>query len=217
MKSLTAVLFAVLLGFAHAAPPERVLVGQLLLPSGIGSRGVQILLTVVDEGNDPRVVWVLFDEQGRFTHDYHGVLTSVRVTAGVGADVHRVDTEDLPEVNQAGKIDLGEIDLRNRLTRHRLTVHEADRKPSGVVRVAMWFGLPPVGPQGEPVSLGSRQFPQVVLGSEAEWLLPNKGQSIYLLVERPVGPGRGRKWRSGQQKLFGPFTSADVPTELIMD
>ena len=176
-----------------------------MLPSGIGSRGAQILLTVVDEGNDPRVVWVLFDEQGRFTHDYRGVLTSMRVTAGVGAEVHRIDTEDLPEVNQAGQIDLGVIDLRNRLTRHRLTVRESDGKPSGVVRVAMWFGLPPVGPQGEPVSLGSRQFPPVVLGNETEWLLPNEGQSIYFLVEWPVGPGRGRKWRSGRQQLFGPF------------
>lgn len=50
MKSLTVVLFAVLQGFAHAAPSERVLVGQLLLPSGIGSRGVQILEAVSDKG-----------------------------------------------------------------------------------------------------------------------------------------------------------------------
>ena len=217
MKSLTVVLFAVLLGFAQAAPSERVLVGQLLLPSGIGSRGVQILVTVADEGNDPRVVWLLFDEQGHFTHDYRGVLTSMKVTAGVGAEVHRIDTEDLPEVDQTGQVDLGVIDLRDRLTRHRLTVRAAKRMPSGVVRVAMWFGLPPVGPEGEPVSLGSRQFPPVTLGSESEWLLPNEGQSIYFLVERPVGPGRGRNWRSGNQNLFGPFTSAKVPAELIMD
>ena len=217
MKSLTAVLFAVLLGFAHAAPSERVLVGQLLLPSGIGSRGVQILVTTAATGSEPPVVWLLFDEQGRFAHTFRRSVTSVKVTAGVGAEVHRIDTEELPEVDQAGQIDLGVIDLRNRLTKHRLTVRESDGEPSGVVRVAMWFGLPPVGPEGEPVSLGSRQFPPFTLGSESEWLLPNKGRSIYFLVERPLGPGRGRKWRSGHQQLFGPFTSADVPTELILN
>ena len=217
MKLLTTVLFAVLMGFAHAAPSERVLVGQLLLPSGIGSRGVQVLVTVAATGNEPPVVWVLFDEQGRFSQPFRQSVTSVKVTAGVGAEVYRVDSLELPEVNQTGQIDLGVIDLRDRLTKHRLTVREADGEPSGVVRVAMWFGLPPVGPYGEPVSLGSRQFPEVTLGSESEWLLPNDGESIYFLVERPVGPGRGKKWRSGHQKLFGPFTSTDVPVILIMD
>jgi len=83
--------------------------------------------------------------------------------------------------------------------------------------VAMCFGPPPVGPSGERIALGSRQFPPVALGSEVEWLLPHEAKSIYFLVERPIGSGRGREWRSGHQRLFGPFTSATLPIELIMD
>ncbi len=230
MKSYVTVLFAVLLVFAagcgrggesakgqHAAPPERTLVGQVLLPGGVGSRGVEVLVTVTEAGGEPRVVWVLFDEQGRFSHTFQGNLTSVRITAGLGAEVHRIEAEDLPEVNQAGHIDVGAIDLRDRLARHRMVVRAADGKPQGDVKVAMWFGPPPVGPVGEPVSLGSRQFPAVALGSEVEWLLSHEAHSMYFLVERPSGPGRGTEWRSGHQRLFGPFTSAEIPSELIMD
>jgi hypothetical protein len=201
----------------HAAPPERTLVGQVLLPGGFGSRGVEVLVTVTGTGSDPRVVWLLFDEHGHFAHTFRGSLNSVKVTAGVGAEVYRIDTEDLPEVNQAGQIDVGVIDLRDRLARHRMVLRTADGKPQGDVRVAMFFGLPPVGPGGQRVALGSRQFPPVTLGSEVEWLLSHEAHSIYFLVERPSGLGRGTEWRSGHQRLFGPFTSAEIPAELIMD
>jgi hypothetical protein len=50
-----------------------------------------------------------------------------------------------------------------------------------------------------------------------EWLLPLKAQSLYFLVERPVGPALEPEWRGGYQRLFGPFSSADLPTELTMD
>ncbi|NOX58712.1 MAG: hypothetical protein GXP29_07630 [Planctomycetes bacterium] len=228
MKSLATTVFAVLLVFVaacacrrepasdqHTAMSERTLVGQLLLPIGSGSRGVEVLVKVTASGGEPRVAWVLFDEQGRFAHTFRGNLTSVQVTAA--AEVHRIDTEDIPEVDQAGQIDVGVIDLRNRLTEYRLMVRAADGKPPGDVRVGMWFGLPPVGPRGEPVSLGSRQFPPVALGSELDWLLPHEAHSIYFLVERPSGTGRGTEWRSGHQRLFGPFISAELPAELIMD
>ena len=112
---------------------------------------------------------------------------------------------------------MGVIDLRERLKKHGLLLRAAKGKPAGDVRVAMWFGPPPVGPRGEPVSLGSRQFPPVTLGSQVEWLLSHDAHSIYFLVERPSGLGRGSKWRSGHQQLFGPFTSAEIPAELIMD
>ncbi len=230
MKPIAVTFFVVLLAFIgvglrrgeplsdeHTVSPERTLVGQLLLPNGLGSRGVEVRVTVATADSEPRVVWVLFDEQGHFAHSFRERVRSVKVTAGAGAEVYRVDTEELPEVNHAGQIDVGVIDLRDRLTRHRIMVRAADGKPSGDVRMAMWFGPPPVGPVGEPVSLGSRQFPPFVLGSEIEWLLPNGGQSIYFLVERPTGPGRGTKWRSGHQRLFGPFNAAELPTELIMD
>lgn len=199
----------------HRVPLEPTLVGQLLLPAGTGSRGVEVLVRTAPSGSEPRTAWVLFDEQGRFSHQVKEPLTSVVVTAG--SEVRRVDAGDLPEVNPAGEIDLGVIDLRDRLMRHRLVVRAAAGSPAGEVRVGMFFGPPPVGPWGEPVSLGSRQFPPVVLGSDMEWLLPHKAQEVHFLVERPDGPGRGTDWRSGQQRLFGPFTSADLPTELIVD
>lgn len=230
MKSLTNACFAVLLVFAaacgghgepasdqHSAPVECALVGQLLLPSGFGSRGVEVLVRVAPSGGEPRTVWVLFDEQGRFSHTFRGTLTSVTVTAGIGREIHRIDAGDLPEVNQAGQIDVGVINLRDRLMRHRLMLRAADGKPPGDVRVAMWFGPPPVGPAGGRVELGSRQFPPVALGSELEWLLPHEAREVYFLVERPAGSGLGSEWRSGQQRLFGPFTSAELPVELIME
>jgi len=133
------------------------------------------------------------------------------------SELRLIETEDLPGINQAGQIDVGVIDLRDQLIRHRLILRVAERASPGDVRVAMFFGLPHVGPSGEPVSLGSRQFPPVALGSEMEWLLPLKAQSLYFLVERPVGPVLKPEWRGGYQRLFGPFSSADLPTELIMD
>lgn len=194
MKSLATACLAVLLVVAaacgcrgepasdqHRVPLEHTLVGRLLLPTGSGSRGVEVLLRTAPSGSEPRTVWVLFDEQGLFPHTFRETLTSVTLTAG--SEVYRVD---------AGE-------------------------PSGEVRVAMFFGPPPVGPEGEPVSLGSRQFPPVDLDSDVEWLLPHEAQGVYFLVERPAGSGRGTEWRSGQQRLFGPFTSAELPTELIME
>jgi len=157
---------------------------------------------------------VLFDEHGHFSQTFRDPLMSVAVMAG--SEVYGVDAGDLPEVNQTGQVDMGVIDLRDRLMRHRLMVRAADGKPPGEVRVAMFSGPPPVGPFGEPVSLGSSQFPPVTLGSEMEWLVPRTAQEVYFLAERPAGVGRGREWRSGQQSLFGPFTSAELPTELIV-
>jgi len=174
-----------------------------------------VWVTITATGSEPRVTWLLFDEQGHFAHTFPGNLTSVRVTTGLTAEIHRIDTEELPEASQSGQIDVGVIDLRDRLTTHRLVLRAADGEPSSDVRVAMCFGLPPTGPEGEPVALGSRQFPPVALGSEVEWLLPHGAQSVYFLVER--GSGRARDWRSGPQQLFGPFTLADLPAELIMD
>ena len=197
----------------NAAPGESTLVGQLLLPRGAGSRGVELRIT--RSGHEHPVDWVLFDEQGRFKHTFGGVLTGVTVSAA--SEVHRIDSADLPPADPAGRIDLGVIDLRERLTERRLLVRAAEGQPPGEVRVGMWFHPPPSGPQGEPVSLGSRQFPPVALGSEMAWLVPNEAHSIYFLVERPSGPGRGTNWRSGHQKLFGPFGSARWPAELLVD
>lgn len=211
---------ALLLAFTTAgachANPDPTLVGQLLLPDGTGSRGVEILVTVDRGEREARTVWVLFDDRGHFSHPFTEPLTSVTVQTG-GRDVRRLEADELPRPDAAGRIDLGVIDLRDRLARHRLVLRAADGAPPGVVRIGMWIGPPPVGPQGEPVSLGSRQFPPVVLGSELEWLLPHEARDVHFLVERPDGPGRGTAWRSGRQRLFGPFTSAEFPAELVLD
>ncbi len=197
----------------HPVPTAGTLAGQLLLPAGNGSRGVEVLVSAATE--DAAITWVLFDGRGHFTHHFTTGLSRVTVTAG--AVVHQIDTTDLPRADQEGRIDVGVIDLREHLTEHRLFVRAAVGTAGGDVRVGMWFGPPPVGPFGEPVSLGSRQFPPVALGSETAWLVPNEAHDIYFVVERPVGPARGTQWRSGHQRHFGPFTAAALPGELIMD
>jgi hypothetical protein len=230
MKSLTTALFAVLSFFGVACTlnqepksdqlptdVELHLVGQVLLPDGLGSRGVELRIDVETDGNEPHNVWVLFDEQGHFDHSFRGKLTNLEVVTALNSELYALTAEELSRVNQAGQVDVGLIDLRDRLDRHRLMLRAADGAPQGDVKVAMWKGLPHVGPQGEPVSLGSRQFPTVALGNQTEWLVQLKANSIYFLIERPVGPGRGREWRSGRQQLFGPFDSDTIPDELIID
>lgn len=194
-------------------PVAGVLVGQLLLPEGNGSRGVEVQVSAATE--DAAITWVLFDEQGHFTHPFTSGLSRVTVTAG--AVVHQIDASELPRANQDGRIDVGAIDLRARLTEHRMFVRAAEGKAAGEVRIGMWFGPPPVGPRGEPVSLGSRQFPPVALGSETAWLMPTDAHSLYFVVERPSGFGRETQWLGGHQRHFGPFHAARLPAELIMD
>ena len=204
----------------QAVDPERSLVGQVLLPPGTGSRGVEVVVTVAeanDPGDRPRDVWLLFDEDGRFHHTFRGSLVRVSVSTGIRAELYRIEAGALPEPDQPDQIDVGVIDLRERLTRHRLVVRAAEGAPAGDVWLALCFGPPPVGPRGESIALGSRQFPPVSLGSEVEWLLPHDAQAVHFLVERPAGSGRGSEWRSGRQQLFGPFDSTSLPTELVMD
>ena len=190
------------------------LAGRILLPAGAGSRGVEIIATVADPGDGPRRVWLLFDENGRFRHELEGDLVRVIVSTGLRTELHRIDWEALPEVDATGEIDVGEIDLRDKLVPHRLVLRPAAAVKPGEARVAMFFGLPPSGPYGEPISLGSRQFPPVALGSELEWLLPPEAQCVYFLVERPADSG---EWRWGAQYLFGPFSSDTLPAELVLD
>ncbi len=200
----------------QADSPERSLVGQVLLPKGEGRRGVELWVTVAENGQGPHSTWVQFDAWGYFTHPFKGTLIDVSVSVG-GKDVYQVGSANLTERKELKPIDIGDIDLRDRLSAHRLFLRPEDGSPEGEVRVGMWFDPPPVGPRGEPVSLGSAQFPPVSLETEVEWLIPREEQSIYFLVERPVGSGRGREWRSGHQRLFGPFTFENLPTVLVVD
>lgn len=212
-------------------PSDQSLVGQLILPPGTGSRGVEVIITLAEAGREPRRKWLLFDDEGRFTETLRATLTQVTVSTGLSAKLYRIGAEALPQADAAGRIDLGVIDLRQDLFRHRLVVRAGEGAAGGKVRMALCFGLPPVGPQGEPISLGSRQFPDIVLGGEVEWLLPLDAVSVYFLVERSLDsdsssdsvetldPTNGRKvaWRSGRQQLFGPFTAETLPAELVLD
>ena len=227
MKFLTAHVYSVLLFCAagcacsgdlafeqHAAPSESTVIGQLLLPAGSGSRGVEVLLQVAEDGSEPHTVWVRFDERGRFRLTVQGEVTSFAVNAGIGRQIYQIEAEDLP---RTGEVDVGVIDLRDQLVRHRLQLRAAAGAQLGKVRIGMWFGLPGTGPQGESVALGSVQFPRVALGAEVEWLLPPEAHAIYFLVERPDGPDNEPTWRSGYQRLFGPYTFEELPSELLMD
>lgn len=198
--------------------PEQTVSGRVLLPAGSGSRGVEVVITVAPLGGESRDVWLLFDEQGDFSHTFRGHLQAVTVSTGLRAELYRVAGDELPRADPGGRVELGTIDLRPELRPHALYLRPAAGAPGGPVRTAMCFGPPPVGPQGEPIALGSRQFPPVELGSRVEWLLPRKEtEPIYFVVERPADPGEDGVWRSGHQRVFGPFSRQTLPSELRMD
>ncbi|MFT4710560.1 MAG: hypothetical protein ACI8Q9_001689 [Planctomycetota bacterium] len=198
-------------------PSHSTLIGQVLLPGGFARRGVELHVTSVRSGGEALNRWVQFDNQGSFSHTVEGQLTGVMVSAGSRPDLFRLGTEELAEARRGSPIDVGTIDLRDRLMQHRLVVHAAEGTRLGEVRVAMIFEPPAVGPQGGSVSLGSKQFPPVALGNVQEWLLPLDAESVYFLVERPAEVPTRTGWSSGKQRLFGPFTLPDLPTELVMD
>lgn len=199
-----------------AGSHELTLVGQVLLPGGFARRGLEVHASVTSPDGESLDEWLLFDGEGRFSHAFRGALEHVTVYAG-GFEVFRMDREALPESGGAAGMDAGVIDLRERLKRHVLTVRSEEGRATGDVRVAMWSGPPPVGPRGGRVELGSRQFPSSAVGEEQEWLVPVEAQGIHFLVELPADSRRGVEWRSGSQQLFGPFTSAELPTELLLD
>ena len=196
----------------QAVPSERSVAGQVLLPPGDGSRGVEIISTVALEGKQGERVWILFDEQGYFSHSFRGDLLRLSFSAGIQGELLVFEGPKLPELNESGRVEMGVIDLRHLLAIHRLRLLAAEGAPLGPVRVGMWFGKPP-----KDVSLGSRQFPEIAIGSEQEWLVPNNAEGVYFLVERPADARRGRNWWSGKQKLFGPFSFRNLPKELIID
>ncbi|MBC8369443.1 MAG: hypothetical protein H8E25_05555 [Planctomycetes bacterium] len=196
---------------------ESILSGQVLLPNGFSRRGLELHLNLIAPDGKLVDKWLLFDKQGHFSYVIEGSLTSVIISAGLRAEIFKIKSAELPKINREGQIDLGVIDLRDKLKVHRLMVRAAEGKPQGEVRVAMWFKPPPVGPSGGRVELGSRQFPPITLGHEQEWLLPLQADEIYFLVERPIDLEGASGWRSGHQRLFGPYTLAELPSELLMD
>ncbi len=200
---------------ATSSQAATLLVGHLLLPGEGGRRGVELHVWIAAPEGEERQLWILPDADGRFERDISGVLTRASVFAG--SEVHRIDAADLMSADSSGLLDLGVIDLRERLVAHRVRMRAADGAQGGVVRAGLWIGPPHTGPQGELPSLGSVQFPPIVLGSEVEWLLPPDTSAVYFLVERPENPGHTANWRSGEQYVFGPYASSAFPLELVLD
>lgn len=199
------------------SPANYEFVGQLLLPPGEGSRGVEVVITTLKADGKLVSRWLLFDEQGRFSEELSEELVRLSVSTGLSAELYRLESNELPQRNSQHQVDVGRIDLRHQLTRHRMRLRAAEGAAGGKVRIALCFGPPPTGPNGEQVALGSRQFPPRQLGSEVEWLLPPDAKSVYFLVERPAESKDPKVWRSGYQKLFGPYSAATLPSELRMD
>lgn len=200
---------------SRPAPAAAQLVGQLLLPGAGGRRGVELHAWVAGEpGGEPHQLWILPGADGRFARELSGTLTR-GVIVFAGSEVHRIDEADLPLADAKGIVDLGEIDLRERLTPRRLRVVEGEGDATGgAVRVALSIGPSHTGPYGELPSLGSVQFPTRAIGTEMEWLLLPEAGDIHFLVERPDGPDHETAWRRGEKQMFGPYEPSDFPLEL---
>jgi hypothetical protein len=216
MSPLTAILLAACATSPAAdrtdAAPEYSIEGRVLLPEGEGRRGTEVRLIFATPEGGERFTWVQTDADGRFS--YTGEAPPLRaVVHAAGVDVHTVPVE----AGAGVPIALEVLDLRERLLPHRLTLVAAEGSPAGDVRVAPWAVLPPPGPMGEMVSLGSAQFPELALSDTVEWLLPKSAETITFLTERPDGEARGRAWRTGPQQLFGPYPLTELPDELVIE
>lgn len=198
-----------------ASSPDGVLSGRVLLPGDGGRRGLEVHAWFTDPSGKERQLWLLPEDDGRFEHTFSGDLTGARVFAGLG--VHEFDAADLKRSADTGGVDLGTIDLRDRLAEYPIRVRAGEGSREGFVRVGLWVGPPHTGPQGELPSLGSRQFPTYELGQSIDWVLPPDTRDVYFLVERSDGPGQGTSWRASAQRLFGPFDSSSFPLELVLD
>lgn len=194
----------------NSVSEDGTVVGQVLLPGTGGRRGLEIHAWFIDANGTERQLWILPEDDGRFERSFSGVLTRARVVAGSYV-------QDLQLNQNQGIVDLGMIDLRERLVVCPIRVRSGDEVTEGDVRVGLWIGQPHTGPQGEFPSLGSKQFPTHAIGQSVEWVLPPDVRDVYFLVERPDGPARGTSWRTGAQQLFGPFESSSFPIDLILD
>lgn len=81
---LGGVMGCALLGCARGGEPgtdstvatlQRSVVGQLMLPRGRGTRGIEVCVVIAAPGNEARKVWVLLDQQGNFAHAFQGVFS----------------------------------------------------------------------------------------------------------------------------------------------
>lgn len=204
------------LGCCASAQEERsrdlmnIVVGQLRLPAGNGARGVHVIIDISSDGSTTRE-WLELDDGLRFRSSFTGSLTRLQIVTGVSTLVHRFDAGELAGLTKGNSVDVGNIDLRRHLQAHKIKFSSAG---ANTLRAGMWLEKPSTDFAGNLPSLGSRQFPELEAGKEMDLLLPSRFDAGYFLVEEPADARRGRDWRSGKQRLFGPFRSPDLPAEL---
>ena len=192
--------------------PKQILTGRLNLPPGQGARGVEVIVAVISPAGSHNHEWLQLDHNNSFTHSYFGELAYLRVNAGIESLLHRKDKTELASLVRDGRIELGTIDLQDALVIHHTKIVGLKRLKADDIRVALWFHRP-----HPDISLGSRQFPERTIGTEIEWLIPKKADSIYFLVEQPANGKRGTEWITGKQWLFGPFGLKTLPGTLALD
>ena len=132
------------------------LVGQLILP-GESSRGdlelrADLRAWIAAPDGEVRQVWIFPDATGRFVWELPGPLT--RVSLFAGSEVHRIDAVDFPLADAQGTVDLGPIEMRERVVPWRVRIRDARAAGEGAVRIGRWIGPPHRGPLGELPSLG---------------------------------------------------------------
>lgn len=198
-----------------AASPDGVILGRVLLPGEGGRRGLEVHAWYTHTNGTEQQLWILPEDDGRFENAFTGVMTRAQVVAG--SRVLEFGPGDLQRSTGEGVVDLGTIDLRERLAVFPIRVRAGDGSREGFVRVGLWIGSPHTGPQGELPSLGSRQFPPHEMDQTINWVLPPDTRDVYFLVERSDEAGLSGSWRARAQQLFGPFDSSSFPVELVLD
>lgn len=213
--SSLSVVFAVCFGCSSSAQvvlvpkSNQVVVGQLQLPPGTGSRGMHVIIDIADAGSTTRE-WVELDDEFRFRSSFTGTLKKLEIATGLATIVHQFSAQELTLLTKQKTVDIGTIDLRKRLQSLKVKLLS---NSATTLRVGMWFEKPATDFLGSLPSLGSRQFSEIEAGKEMDWLIPAEFDTAYFLVEEPADKRRGQKWRSGKQELFGPFRSTKLPNQ----
>ena len=189
---------------------ERFVTGQLLLPEGEGTRGVHIIIDTVKDGSTTRQ-WLDLDHDLRFGKSFAGTLTKLEFATALSTIAHRFNHKELAKFTKKNAVDVGTVDLRKRLQSYKIKFSSDE---ASTLRVGMWLERPKTDFAGSLPSLGSRQFAEIEAGKEMALRLHSEFEGAYFLVEAPADKRRGREWRSGKQKLFGPFRSSELPPEL---
>jgi len=199
---------------AQEAPElTPMIVGQLQLPSGNGSRGMNVIIDIAKDELTNRE-WLKLDEEFRFQSSFTGTVKKLEISTGFSSVVHQIDAQELARLAKQNIVEIGTIDLRKRLQAHKIKLLS---ETATTLRAGMWFESPATDSSGNLPSLGSRQFPEIAAGLETNWLIPSEFDTVYFLVEEPADERRGREWRTGKQKLFGPFRLSEFPNELKME